>query len=83
MRSVVPVSYTHLLKYLLSRHLDVDGRSVHAVVIGEHGDSELAVWSEMCIRDRLCTSSSTARLTVTRLRFVARASSGLVIPGCF
>ena len=36
---------TARLKYLLSRHLDVDGRSVHAVVIGEHGDSELAVWS--------------------------------------
>ena len=36
---------TARLKYLLSRHLDVDSRSVHAVVIGEHGDSELAVWS--------------------------------------
>ena len=36
---------TARLKYLLSRHLGVDGRSVHAVVIGEHGDSELAVWS--------------------------------------
>ncbi len=36
---------TARLKYLLSRHLDVDGRSVYAVVIGEHGDSELAVWS--------------------------------------
>lgn len=33
------------LKYLLSRHLDVDPRSVHAYIIGEHGDSELAVWS--------------------------------------
>ena len=36
---------TARLKYLLSRHLGVDSRSVHAVVIGEHGDSELAVWS--------------------------------------
>ena len=33
------------LKYLLGRHLSVDSRSVHAVIIGEHGDSELAVWS--------------------------------------
>ena len=33
------------LKYLLGRHLDVDPRSVHAYIIGEHGDSELAVWS--------------------------------------
>lgn len=36
---------TARLKYLLGRHLDVDSRSVHAVIIGEHGDSELAVWS--------------------------------------
>ncbi len=36
---------TARLKYLLSQHLNVDARSVHAVIIGEHGDSELAVWS--------------------------------------
>ncbi len=36
---------TARLKYLLSQHLSVDSRSVHAVIIGEHGDSELAVWS--------------------------------------
>lgn len=33
------------LKYLLGKHLQVDPRGVHAFVIGEHGDSELAVWS--------------------------------------
>jgi L-lactate dehydrogenase len=36
---------TARLRYLLSEHLDVDPRSVHAYVIGEHGDSEVAVWS--------------------------------------
>lgn len=36
---------TARLKYLLGKHLQVDSRSVHAVIIGEHGDSELAVWS--------------------------------------
>ena len=36
---------TARLKYLLGQHLDVDSRSIHAVIIGEHGDSELAVWS--------------------------------------
>ena len=36
---------TARLKYQLSQHLSVDSRSVHAVIIGEHGDSELAVWS--------------------------------------
>lgn len=36
---------TARLKYLLGQHLDVDSRSIHAFIIGEHGDSELAVWS--------------------------------------
>lgn len=29
----------------LSRHCQVDGRNVHAYVIGEHGDSEVFAWS--------------------------------------
>lgn len=33
------------LKYLLGEHLDVDNRSVHSFIIGEHGDSEMAAWS--------------------------------------
>lgn len=33
------------LRQLLSSYLNVDSRSVHATIIGEHGDSELAVWS--------------------------------------
>lgn len=33
------------LKYLLGEHLQVDSRSVHAFIIGEHGDSEIAAWS--------------------------------------
>ena len=36
---------TARLKYLLGEHLDVDSRSVHAFIIGEHGDSEIAAWS--------------------------------------
>lgn len=36
---------TARFRYLLSKAYDVDARSVHAFVIGEHGDSELAVWS--------------------------------------
>ncbi len=33
------------LKYQLGEHLGVDSRSVHAFIIGEHGDSEIAAWS--------------------------------------
>jgi L-lactate dehydrogenase len=36
---------TARFRYLLSQHLGVDPRSVHAHIIGEHGDSEVPVWS--------------------------------------
>ncbi len=36
---------TARMKYLLGEHLQVDSRSIDAFIIGEHGDSELAVWS--------------------------------------
>jgi L-lactate dehydrogenase len=36
---------TARLRYLLGTHYGVDPRSVHAYIVGEHGDSELAVWS--------------------------------------
>lgn len=38
---------TARLKYLIGEHLHVDNRSVHAFIIGEHGDSELAAWSSV------------------------------------
>ncbi|MDE7435749.1 MAG: L-lactate dehydrogenase [Lachnospiraceae bacterium] len=40
---------TARLKYLLGEHLGIDSRGVHAFVIGEHGDSELAVWSSATV----------------------------------
>lgn len=33
-------------RQILAERLDVDVRSVHAHIIGEHGDSELAIWSQ-------------------------------------
>jgi L-lactate dehydrogenase len=36
---------TARFRYLLSQQFDVDPRSVHAFIIGEHGDSEVPVWS--------------------------------------
>jgi L-lactate dehydrogenase len=36
---------TERLRHILGEHLNVDPRSVHAAVIGEHGDSSVAVWS--------------------------------------
>jgi L-lactate dehydrogenase len=36
---------TARFRHLLSRHFQVDARSVHAFIVGEHGDSEVPVWS--------------------------------------
>lgn len=36
---------TARLKYVLGEYLSVDNRSIHAFIIGEHGDSEIAAWS--------------------------------------
>lgn len=49
---------TARLKYQLSEHLMVDSRSVHAFIVGEHGDSEVVAWSSANISgislDRFC-----------------------------
>lgn len=49
---------TARLKYKLGEHLQVDSRSVHAFIIGEHGDSEIAAWSGVNISgvplDKFC-----------------------------
>lgn len=36
---------TARLRYMLSRHCGIDTRNVHAYILGEHGDSEVAAWS--------------------------------------
>ena len=36
---------TARFKYVLGEHLGVDPRNVHARIVGEHGDSEIAIWS--------------------------------------
>ena len=36
-------------RYLLSKHCNVDIRNVHGYIIGEHGDSEVSVWSRVNI----------------------------------
>ena len=32
-------------RHLIGAHLDIDNRSIHAYILGEHGDSEFPVWS--------------------------------------
>lgn len=40
---------TARFRYLLSEYYQVDSRNVHAYIMGEHGDSELPVWSHVQI----------------------------------
>jgi L-lactate dehydrogenase len=44
---------TGRFRYLLSEKLEVDPRSLHAYIIGEHGDSEVPVWSKVNISGTL------------------------------
>lgn len=37
---------TSRLKYMLSEHTGLDAKSIHTYIIGEHGDSEVAAWSQ-------------------------------------
>ncbi len=59
---------TARFRYLLSQYFGVDARSVHAYIIGEHGDSEVPVWSlaniagmrlnDFCLANNLSCSDS-------------------------
>jgi L-lactate dehydrogenase len=40
---------TARFRYLLSKHCGVDPHNIHAYILGEHGDSEFAVWSRAMI----------------------------------
>lgn len=56
---------TARLKYLVGDRLCVDSRNVHSFIIGEHGDSELAVWSSANVSGidirEYCSISGTER----------------------
>ena len=63
-------------RYLLSRHCHVDVRNVHAYILGEHGDSEVAAWSmthvagmsmdEYCVICGQCSGWQEARSDMVR-----------------
>jgi L-lactate dehydrogenase len=40
---------TARFRFLLADHCDVDPRNIHAYILGEHGDTEFAVWSKAMI----------------------------------
>ena len=40
---------TARFRFLLAQHCKIDPHNVHAYILGEHGDSELAIWSNATI----------------------------------
>ncbi|MHA1340700.1 MAG: L-lactate dehydrogenase [Promethearchaeota archaeon] len=40
---------TARFRFLLAKHCNIDARNIHAYIIGEHGDSEFALWSSAMI----------------------------------
>ncbi|WP_270725421.1 L-lactate dehydrogenase [Shimia sp. Alg240-R146] len=54
---------TARFRVLLGQHLDIDPRSIHAYVLGEHGDSEVLSWSSAQVgaRDLLSFARETGR----------------------
>ena len=63
---------TGRLKQLMGEELGVDSRNVHAFIVGEHGDSELAVWSEASVSgldlQDFCRIRGLERVTETKDR---------------
>lgn len=65
-------------RFMLSRHCGIDTRNVHAYVLGEHGDSEVAAWGlthiagvsmrEYCAVCRGCDSKKTRQDITNRVR---------------
>ena len=56
---------TARFRFLLSKHCGVDARNIHAYILGEHGDSEFAVWSRAMIggilfKDYCCVCKNNA-----------------------
>ena len=44
---------TARLRHVVGRELDINPRSIHAYVVGEHGDSEVVLWSTARVGGRL------------------------------
>ena len=60
-------------RFLLSKHCRVDPHNIHAYILGEHGDSEFAVWSRAMIGGVLfneyCNVCSNAKLCSRQTAF--------------
>lgn len=81
---------TSRFRHLIGREMNVDPRSVHAHIIGEHGDSEMAVWSRAMIagmpldldeasRDRIAVDTKNAAYEVIKAKGFTSYAIGLAL----
>jgi L-lactate dehydrogenase len=70
---------TSRLRALLGEALGVDPRSVHAYIIGEHGDSEVAAWSSAHVAGVPLTASWGAGLDFDDLLSRVRRAASMII----
>jgi L-lactate dehydrogenase len=57
---------TARFRSLLGRYYDVDPRSVHAYILGEHGDSEVPIWSQANISGKYIKHNTVLGQTYNR-----------------
>ena len=68
-------------KYLLCNHFNVSPRNMHAMVIGEHGDSAVPVWSAACIGPMLLSEYPSADRPLLSAEDRARISADVIVAG--
>jgi L-lactate dehydrogenase len=70
-------------RHLLSRHCRVDARNVHAYVLGEHGDSQVFLWSRAAIAgihvDEFCDRTGVPRPDRRQLTDQVRRAASEII----
>ncbi len=66
-------------RFLLGEYLNVDPKSVHAYIVGEHGDSELPLWSTASIGNQKITTLRKFKAKVGREIFLQAKNAAYAI----
>jgi L-lactate dehydrogenase len=75
------------LRWLLAEKFDVSTSNIHANIIGEHGDSEFALWSQATVGNtpllewQLADGSTLSRETLDEVAFSVKTAAYKVIEG--
>lgn len=76
---------TSRFRYALSQHLDLDARNIHAYIVGEHGDSEVPLWSLTNVAgislDEFCKLNSIANPNKQEIFEATKSAAYKIIEG--